>query len=291
MERTKKNKVDAILTADWHLREDVPVCRTDDFAQAQWDKLSFIHALQDTFQCPVLLAGDMFNIWRSSLALVNKSMSYLPAGLKTIYGNHDLPQHNPALKHKTAINLLERAGMLEVLNGAHYGQMPTEANSITIAGRKILLWHVMCYTGFIPYATEQDWKPDELLKAYPNYDLILTGHNHTSFTYEKNGRLLVNPGAITRQSATNTATKPVVFLWTAKTNTVKPVYLPISEGVVTREHITVKEEKSERLEAFISKLDTDWGSSINFEENLKAFEAKNPIRKEVIDIIHESINI
>ena len=40
-----------ILTADWHLREDQPVCRTDDFWKAQWAKIDFINDLAEHEGC------------------------------------------------------------------------------------------------------------------------------------------------------------------------------------------------------------------------------------------------
>ena len=57
--RKTKQKATAILTADWHIRADVPICRTDDFFQAMSDKLDFILNLSKEHDCPILLAGDL----------------------------------------------------------------------------------------------------------------------------------------------------------------------------------------------------------------------------------------
>ena len=68
MERTNKSNViqqaSAILCGDVHLREDSPICRTDDVWAAQWKKIDFISDLQKTHDCPVLCSGDLFDYWK-----------------------------------------------------------------------------------------------------------------------------------------------------------------------------------------------------------------------------------
>ena len=70
MERTNKSNViqqaSAILCGDVHLREDSPICRTDDVWAAQWKKIDFISDLQKTHDCPVLCSGDLFDYWKPS---------------------------------------------------------------------------------------------------------------------------------------------------------------------------------------------------------------------------------
>ena len=62
----KEKTPDAILTADWHLRDDVPVCRTDDYWAAQWTKIEFIVDLANEYDCPIYNAGDIFHKWKAS---------------------------------------------------------------------------------------------------------------------------------------------------------------------------------------------------------------------------------
>ena len=54
-------KADAILAADLHIRADTPLCRTDDYINAQWNKLNFIFDLCQKNDCPLLVAGDIGN--------------------------------------------------------------------------------------------------------------------------------------------------------------------------------------------------------------------------------------
>ncbi|MFP4025770.1 MAG: metallophosphoesterase family protein [Thiohalospira sp.] len=288
MQRTKFKKATAILTADWHLREDIPDCRTDDFETAQWDKIRFISDLQKKHNCPVLHAGDLFHHWKPSPRLITLAIRYLPDNFYTIYGQHDLPQHNIQLSEKCGINTLIEAGKIKLLDGCHWDQVP-EYESFMIDNKKILVWHIMTYTGVAPWPGCVAPQSMKLLKKYPQFDLILTGDNHKPFTVVYKKRLHVNPGNITRQAADQINYHPRIYLWYIETNTVEAVYLPISDGVISKEHLERKQKRDNRIEAFVERLNTEWESGISFEENLQRFKQNNNIPNEVMQIIYKSI--
>lgn len=297
MERTRKiKKADAILTGDWHLREDTPVCRKDDFQQTLWDKVDFISNLQKEHDCYVLHSGDLFNHWKPSPFLLAKTIQHLPAKFWTIYGNHDLPQHNLDLADRCGINVLREAGVLSVLHGTHWRQKPEAPSMIFPLAipyknsvlMKVLMWHVMTYQGVKPWPDCTDPISAALLRKY-KYDLILTGHNHKTFVEEYHGRLLINPGSISRQEAGQMDHKPCVFLWYAESNTYKQVFLPIPDGAISREHLDIQELREGRIDSFISRLDTDWEAALSFEENLQTFEKTNKVRKSVMEIVYKSL--
>ena len=282
-----KPKPDAILCADFHLREDQPVCRTDDFPVAQWLVLDQVKELQKRYDCPVLHSGDLFHHWKPSPALLTETMTHLPAKFWTIYGNHDLPQHSLELKNKSGVYTLWIAGHLNVIFGTHWGQLPCEDGKFKyhLAGKNILVWHIMTYQAKTPWPGCEDPMAGKLLRKYPAYDLILTGHNHKTFVEEHEGRLLVNPGSLTRQTSDQINHRPCVFLWYAKTNTVEQVFLNVPEGVISREHIEVQEQREGRIEAFISRLNEDWEAAISFEENIQRCLFSNKVEKEVENIV------
>ncbi len=292
MEKSKQ-KADAILTADWHLREDTPVCRVDaDFQKTQWKKVSFISQLQKEHECPVLIAGDVFNHWKPSPWLLYKALKHLPDQCYAIYGNHDLPQHSLFFSNKSGLNVLIEAGKVTLLEGCHWGETPT-THSIEIKGRKILLWHKMAYTGQRPYPGCEDENATDMTntiyKSGIKADLILTGHNHIPFTHSSFDTLLVNPGSIMRQSSDQIDLAPRVYLWYAKTNTVEPVYIPIEEGNVSREHLDKQIERDSRIDAFIQTLNSTNLDSLSFEKNLEVFMQQNDIRESVRTIIQKAI--
>jgi len=285
--KTIQKRPDAILTSDWHLREDTPVCRTDNFQEAQWYKLGYIRGLQSKYQCPVIHAGDLFHHWKPSPYLLSMAMMYLPDEFYTIYGQHDLPQHNLQLANKSGIYALMVAGKLTILPGCSWGQDPKEGSDLF--GNKVLVWHKMNYQGKLPWPGCTDPLAAALLRKYPQYDLILTGDNHKPFVESYQNRLVVNPGSLMRQEAGQVSHYPRVYLWYKDDNRVEIALIPIEEGVVTREHIEVKEQRDSRISAFIEQLNTEYNTSMSFEENLEAFKNLNNIRESVMQIIYNAI--
>ena len=297
MERGKINKPTALLCGDIHLREDVPVCRTDNYEERQWLKLDFISDLQNQYDIPVWCSGDLYHHWKPSPYLLAKTIKHLPKKFCTVLGNHDLPQHALQLLDKCGVNVLAQAGILAILNGFHFGQeldvaKPTlhlQAAHGLFWERKIFVWHIMNYQGKKPWPDCTDPTASSLIKKYPWADLLLTGDNHKTFVEEYEGRLLVNPGSMMRMTADQVDHKPCVFLWYAESNTVQQVFLPIEEGVISRAHLDVKEERNERIDAFISKLSGDYKTELSFEANLSQFFQTNKIKSSVKNIIYKSI--
>jgi hypothetical protein len=66
-----------------------------------------------------------------------------------------------------------------------------------------------------------------------------------------------------------------VFLWDAETNEVEQVFIPIEQGVISREHIDEPAERDERLESFVSKLDHNIELGISYKTNMRNHLAKN----------------
>jgi len=293
MKRTKQlsKKVHGIFTGDWHGREDQPICRTDDFQKAQWAKISFINDLQRKYNCPVLHSGDLFNHWKPSPYLLSKIIELIPDKFITNFGNHDLPQHALELAYKCGVNTLLQAEKIILFTGTHWGQEPRGRSYFdSVYNRSILVWHVMTWTGSLPWPGCIDIPAEEILEKYQEYDLILTGHNHKSFVVEQDGRLLVNPGSLTRQKADQEEHEPCVYLWHAEDNTVTKVILPFEKDVISREHIEKIQKRDDRIMAFIEKLCDDWETGISFEDNMERFLATNTVRKSVIQIIQEALD-
>lgn len=290
----------AILTSDWHLRETLPECRTDNFFTSQWFKVGFVSWLSDALNIPVIHAGDLFDHWKPSPELLTQTMETLPKRFWTVAGNHDLPQHNLELYRKCGLQSLETAKKIELLQGVHWGQSP-DINKPAYQGtfapgveRKVCVWHTMTYVGK-SFPGDVSLKAPAVLRRFPQWDLIVTGHNHKAFAIssEDEKRWLVNPGSLTRQDASQINFRPRVYIWFAKLNKIHLVYLPLlTEEAVSREHIDAKANRDSRMEAFISRLNLDWGGddSFDFETNMETFFTTNKIRQSVKDIILKAID-
>lgn len=288
MKRTTiPRKILAILTSDWHLREDVPVCRTDDFIKAQWEKVQYIKKLQEKYSCVIIHAGDLFHHWKPSPALLTETMRNLPKDFHTVYGNHDLPQHNLELADKSGVTTLAEAGFLTLLPGGHWKTQPAVL-VYPVSELKLAVTHTMTWFKELPFPGCTSPDAYRLLRKYPDIDLIVTGDNHQSFAVKKDNQWLVNPGSLTRQTANQINHAPAVYLWDGED--VFPEYLPAAPEVVSREHLDRIEKRDARLEAFINSLSDEWEVAISFEENLRRFFEKNKIRQSVQEIIYKVLD-
>lgn len=289
----KQDQADAILTADWHLRETDPVCRTDNFVEeTQWKKVDFVSNLQKQHDCPVLCAGDLFDYWKPSPWLLSKTIKHLPNNFWTVYGNHDLPQHSLDLAAKCGVYTLWMAYAINLWVQGAWQTLPENVfyldESNIIKEKAIHLWHVMTYQAKEPYPDCTAPKANKLLRKYPQFDLIVTGDNHHPFVEAYEGRLLVNPGSLSRQKVDETHL-PRIYLWYGNANTVKPVYIPVQNDVISNVHIKTVTERDKRIDAFVTGLNNEYKTTVSFDNNLKRFEHTNNIHKSIMEIIYKSI--
>jgi DNA repair exonuclease SbcCD nuclease subunit len=283
----RPNRCDLILCGDIHLRETSPICYTGDYYNDQFECLDFISDLQKEYQCEVICSGDLFDFWKPSLKFLSDVFKHLPQRFYSVAGNHDLPQHNLDLINKSGLFVLHSAGALTLLPGRHWGQ---EFKDFSNPEYDMLVWHVMTYQQKLPYIDCNAPNALKILKRNPKYKLILTGDNHTPFVERYEGRILINPGSMMRMEAGQIDYKPRVYLYNAEQNDVFPVYLPRKENVITREHIEKKEQKEEANKKFIESLVSEYNVSMSFEDNLRNFQTKNDISKDVLNLIYKAID-
>lgn len=299
-------KATAILTADIHLRDDQPICRTDDYTAAMMGKIAWLCDLQRQHRCPILDAGDLFERAKPSHWLLQWAIQNLPRcedgtpAITSVAGNHDLPNHSLDLFEKSGIGVLHAAGVIDILR--EHWQMGTRCSLYPFPwsvppvpaqprdrgefGRRVAIAHIMTYTGRRPFPGCKDPGAPTLLQKLEGYDLVLTGHNHKPFVVEHEGRLLVNPGSLMRDKADQIDHEPRVYLWYAEDNTVEPVFVPIERDVITRGHIDRVQDRDDRLDTFVEHLNGDFEISLSYEKNLENFFSENPdIRPSVRDLV------
>ena len=281
----------ALIMGDSHFRDDHPVARTDNYLNAQFQKFEWILNQAIRHQVPVIHSGDFLNKSRVSplleSALIN-SLS-IEVDFLSVPGNHEMPQHNIDLLVKSSLNVLYTSHSLQVLTTV---DPPEDMGDFTLYGcewggtpRKkedhvsphVLLWHVMTYVGDLPFPGCKDLPADDLLDKYPDYDVIITGHNHKTFTVQSGGRVLINPGSMTRMAADQMDHKPVVFLLYDDLS-FEEIPIPIKENVLTREHLDRKKERNERMESYVEAMGRAAEKGISFEENVMNHIAANELR-------------
>lgn len=307
MERAQKKelpKINALLTSDWHARETSPICRTDNYIETLIRKMEFVKQLSSVEQVPVYHAGDLFDHWKPSPYLISLVYQHVPPMFLSVFGQHDLPQHNPDLSYKSGLGMLMNAHRIQCPEGwASWNQEPGEAPDWTFCvsdddsliefrlPRKIMVMHRFVWRGKLPWPGCTAPTAREVLEQYPEYDLIVTGDNHKPFIERLDGRILVNPGSLMRMTADQEDFEPRIYAWNAELNDVYPIYIPIEKGVISREHIDNKEERDARIQAFVEKLvSEDWGSDISLEGGLERFITENSIPSSISEIIYRAID-
>lgn len=302
--KTKKIKkhikdIDLIITSDWHLMDKQPICRIDDFWITQWDKVFQIIILANKLKVPVYHAGDLFEHWKTSPYLLNQTINYFSkfkCGFYTIIGNHDQPAHNLEQMNKSGLQTLFNCKSINRLSDQiDWGTdlKNYEHKYIYYGGpdykkkRSIVFAHLMTYKGTKPWPGCIDPECNELFDMFPDVDLIVTGHNHKTFTAKKGNQLLVNTGSLTRHKADQINHKPCVFLYNAIEHKLYKHYLKIKENVINREHIETKNRKDKRITAFIEKLSQGWDLDLSFDQNMEKVLSTEKIKNKIKKIIYE----
>lgn len=275
--------VDGILIADIHLRDDQPVCRMDDFVEAMVTSLDWLSALQVEHGCPVYVAGDLFHKWKASPFLLSLAFMHLPDRLVLIPGQHDLPQHAIELFDKSGIGVLVAADPDRFLCHRVPVGEPCRLDD------RITMQHTLAWKGTPPYPGAPETGKARSLLVAVDTPLLLTGDNHQPFTYEEDGKLLVNPGSMMRTTADQKDHRPRVYLWDAEANEVAPVYLPDDGDVVSREHVERAAERDGRVSAFVERLSKEEEYEIDFEENLRREMETNDPGEGVKQLVWEAV--
>jgi len=294
--RKLPSRVDAILTADWHLRDSIPACRTEGFLDVQWRNMEVVSALQSLYDCPVLHAGDLFHHWRSSPELIAMTVKMLPRQFITIYGNHDLPYHSFAYKVKSALYVLEVGRHAKVVNGVYWEAEQREEiqpDPINIRGKKILLGHLAIRApGYeAVWMDENTMSVDEVFEKY-DFDILVTGHYHLPFRVWRGERLLINPGPLTVQAFGYfiDPPSPTVYLLDVEGGRLMEMEIPEPQDTFAPREDKADKISSELIDDFVqslSELQNQVDVDSNIDQLLKIIEEKYHVHPRVSRILYD----
>ena len=287
-----------ILTADWHLREDQPTCRTDDFQVTQWEKVRFVLGVAKKNKAEVIVAGDLFHKARPGYSVVCRLIKELQEAdivLNCIPGNHDLPSHSLQQIEASGYGIMAASGWVNDLQSVNlfgkktvvYAWPWTAEISNPQADAKnkvnIAVLHALVFdSNEVPECwtiQETMWTPDLLRGTIPGADLIVTGHHHkTLLDMGKMGKQIVlNPGSLMRQTADQKDHEPVIFLFDPNKRSLKAIEIPIKAGVVSSAHIEAISKRDERVDKFVNSLSSSYESGLDFRANVEKALEINPL--------------
>lgn len=311
MRKSNDQEVIAILLADIHLSLKPPIWRSaePDWFEAMKRPLDEVKRLQKQYDnCPVLCAGDIFNLWNSPPELINFAAEALPQ-MYAIPGQHDLPLHRYEDIKKSAYYSLIKMDVIQnilpgcsirlgkfdggfELNGFPYGYdievKRAQTNRLSVAMAHQYVW----IKGFsYPNAPMHENLAGRTTKFSNSkilgYDVIVYGDNHKGFSGLGVGKCNVkteifNCGSLIRRSIDEVSYNPQVGLL-LQSGEVKRHYLDITSDKYLAILNTVNTKTEMELQEVIKSLELLGTTSLNFSEAIK--QATSKVDSKVREII------
>jgi predicted phosphodiesterase len=308
-----------LCTGDWHIRETNPEYRIDDFKTTLKNKLKYILNLYDKHDCDLLLQpGDFFDYAdRVSYQMLSEWLEFFKNTPKifTILGQHDTKNHSllntniPAyvfdagstvklLKNSQGETYLKDNGLLtpkgmpaplEVISlyKCHYGEKIPKVIKNEMDIFKVLVIHKMIIKSKKLWEGQEEYNlAKSLLKKY-NYDLIVSGDNHTKFIETYEDKTLINMGSLMRTAKNQQDHQPAVVIFDTETREYIEELIPIESfdevfdiNRIEKETV-IKKELTELVEVFEEQYET----TIDFLKNLNI--VKKTADADTLEIFNE----
>lgn len=277
-----------IITSDWHLRKDVPPSRTE--TEEEWINLQFnmvqkVLDFSDENNLDIYHDGDLYHRSQPYYGIISRLIdafeNHIPF-LKRLAGNHDLPYNTFENVKNSGWYLSPGVDLTDTEKGAfHYAETPRSKRAV------IVFTHQLTFPSEKARPFEGIGKTaQELLDEFPSAKWIFTGDYHKSFHYEKDGRHVVNPGCLTRQSASE-ASYDTGF-YEVDTEAEEVIFHSLEENApMETKHLDKTKERDSRIDAFIETVEASGKISLSYKENLDKKLAMKGISKGIRIIITE----
>lgn len=267
-----------IFTADLHLRTDVPICRKEtesEWLETQRMQLEFIANLAFTENCPVFIGGDIFHKPNVTDEIKNMFINtFAQINVYAIAGQHDLPNHQWENVNRSSFGVLRNSGVLKPLS--EFGMIRHFGQELVGKDTGLVFIHDLVFENNKSIPPNVRAKTaEQILEEYPDAKWVICGDQHHSFHYKKQGRHVLMSGCFNRQAADFLNYTPAVWLIDSEANTAMPFLVPDDVNLVTDEHIQVKNDRSERICAFITMVKDSKSISLDFENNVRQAIAEN----------------
>ena len=280
-----------LITADWHIKGERPVCRLDnDWIASQRKTISEIREVFSKYGCDQMwILGDLFDAPRCSTEAVNmlveELLKFHEGSVKVLCGNHDLKDHNYDNLNVCSIGTIKKI----------FGDIPNEVQGdicrLTVSARpfgmddyestaNIVCTHQLTFPDDATRGIFGGSTADELLERWPKAKFIFTGDYHHGFIRktvpdivhndEEHARFVVNPGCINIQKADELDYEPTVIVLDFEKFSIHIVHLDPQRENCTRDHIEAREHKEEEFERVVETIKGNVDISLDFDSNLEA---------------------
>ncbi len=306
-------KVLAIFCSDIHLSHRPPTLRSEEFGwydamRRPLDQIADLQCEHDN--CPVVIAGDLFDRWDEPAEVINFALDALPDNVYAIPGQHDLPHHGYERIKRSAYWTLVESGKIRTLRpydpefvnddrlalfGFPWGfdvQAPTEkvpTTMISVAVVHAFVWVKKLissgYDGAPTDALFENWK--EKVKAF---DVGIFGDNHYQFSRPP---LIYNCGTLIRRTKKEIDYVPRVGLL-FEDGTMGSYELDCSDDVfiddVVGNNVDSGIQRSELVE-LVERLESLGGdTSLDYADSVRrALDANQEMRQSVKELVIRSL--
>ena len=212
-----------VWSTDWHVADNPPAMRIDDYTEATFDKIEQIRKLCVAAKADLcLIGGDVFHVKTSAkvrhalVARLINTFDRFPCPVWSIVGNHDISHNNLTTLPEKPLGVVFSSGSLHMLEDETFTSK--DGVKVRIVGKhfdpKIELdafddikkgeedWLAVAYHGYastqgISYPGETTFKYSDLADLWP--DDWYFGHWHVDQGIEEiDGKHFVNIGSLTR---------------------------------------------------------------------------------------------
>ena len=298
----ESNEVIAILCADIHLQHKAPVWQSaeSDWYEAMKRPLREITDLGYTHNCPVIIAGDIFDKWNSCPELINFALTYLPSNGICIPGQHDLPNHQIEDIERSAYQTLIKAGKIVraeltrlkcetfFIRGFPYGSTLTPLEKRYKKGINIAVCHEYKWIKEHKYGTapaDTEFKAKLEGERVKGYDVIVYGDNHKGWYTKKGKTTIWNCGSLIRRHSDEIDYKPRVGLLMSD-GSVEPHFLDISlDKFLTPEQVKDVIEDDFDMSDMMEVLNKLGASDLDFEQALDVYMELKKVSPEIRRIL------
>lgn len=276
----------SIIVGDPHVTGQNPVSRLDFYPETILNKFKEIMTLADQIRADLILSvGDIFHTPDPANTTKGKLGAILqkrPCPFLTLAGNHDLFGGNFATVERTGVGLLEKFDALSIIHdekplffkkGKLRVQLTGQNYHFNIDHRNPEMDYCRRKAEGVTHAIHlahgylTDKKllfPHTLIsriKEFTEADVTISGHLHTPFRQEHEGKIFANPGALGRISAsTGEMRQPKVFILRITQEgvlTLEDYFLRTAkapEEVLDRSHLTEDDSHYYKMSAFLEGL-------------------------------------
>lgn len=232
----------AVVCSDLHFSFTAPPSRSGepDWFEAMRKPWQEVLSLSTKHECPILIAGDIFDRWSPPVELVNFVMGMFAEATQPIYavpGQHDLPYHRYAERWRSAYGTLVAGGVLrdlpngkpvEIVSsgskaiglnvrvvGFPWGHKPRANAFEPENGLTIALIHRYVWTGSYGYTgAPEDAGLRSVVKDYPGFSWLVFGDNHKGFVRHRPNEspVVINCGGFMRRTSDEEDRNPAAYL-------------------------------------------------------------------------------